>query len=556
MKCPPKVSVTLAEALTDDLPPATKMVKLTLEHKIAACIAAWYLLSLITLWTNRYVVAELKVDSNVLSLAQLGMSVVCGFGSEMYLVGWVVIRQGLRQLMREGLKDMIVLGAVRILTVLFGLTALKYIAVSFTQTIKSSAPFFTVILTYLLLGQRTGWRVNVSLLPIVTGLIFCSLSDSSFHPIGFIAAIMSNCVDCTQNVLTKRLLNRSYSVGQLQLYTSVIAVVMQLMFLFYNWFTSPGEAASNDTASGHSNLYLVTLLVIDGLGFYLQSAFAYVLMSLVSPVTHSVANCVKRALLITLSIYHFGDVVTPLNWSGMVLVIVGVYVFNTAARIEREASEMSKGPMLPTSFVQIAKSTISELAEVRVHSGKLRSKPHKDRHRDTTWTMAGAADYARELLRRQFLEMSRNPPEGVSVGLGDDDNIFRWEILLVGPPDTLYEGGFFKAELEFPPNFPNMPPKMTFKSEMWHPNVYANGVVCISILHPPGEDQLNSQETADERWRPILGVESILVSVISMLSDPNDDSPANIDAAVEWRNDKDAFKKHCRRIVRKSQEDI
>lgn len=66
--------------------------------------------------------------------------------------------------------------------------------------------------------------------------------------------------------------------------------------------------------------------------------------------------------------------------------------------------------------------------------------------------------------------MSRNPPEGVSVGLGDDENIFNWEIMLVGPPDTLYEGGFFKCVLEFPPNFPNMPPKMTFKSEMWHPN--------------------------------------------------------------------------------------
>lgn len=72
------------------------------------------------------------------------------------------------------------------------------------------------------------------------------------------------------------------------------------------------------------------------------------------------------------------------------------------------------------------------------------------------------------------LEMSRNPPEGVSVGLGDDENIFNWEIMLVGPPDTLYEGGFFKCVLDFPPNFPNMPPKMTFKSEMWHPN----GTLC------------------------------------------------------------------------------
>lgn len=62
--------------------------------------------------------------------------------------------------------------------------------------------------------------------------------------------------------------------------------------------------------------------------------------------------------------------------------------------------------------------------------------------------------------------------------------------------------------------------------------VYPDGKVCISILHAPGEDRFNEQESADERWRPILGVESIIISVISMLSDPNDESPANIDAAV------------------------
>ncbi len=64
------------------------------------------------------------------------------------------------------------------------------------------------------------------------------------------------------------------------------------------------------------------------------------------------------------------------------------------------------------------------------------------------------------------------------------------------------------------------------------PTVYEDGKVCISILHPPGEDRYNEQETAEERWRPIIGVEAIIISVISMLSDPNDTSPANIDAAV------------------------
>lgn len=127
---------------------------------------------------------------------------------------------------------------------------------------------------------------------------------------------------------------------------------------------------------------------------------------------------------------------------------------------------------------------------------------------------------------------------------------------IVGPPETLYEGGFFRARLEFPHDFPNQPPTMTFLSPMWHPNVYPYGRVCISILHPPGEDMFNQQESAIERWRPILGVEQIIISVISMLSDPNDDSPANIDAAVQWRNDRESFKRKVRQIVRRSQEEM
>mmetsp|Transcript_30164 Transcript_30164/g.63046 ORF Transcript_30164/g.63046 Transcript_30164/m.63046 type:complete len:177 (-) Transcript_30164:1190-1720(-) len=152
-------------------------------------------------------------------------------------------------------------------------------------------------------------------------------------------------------------------------------------------------------------------------------------------------------------------------------------------------------------------------------------------------------------------DLAKNPIDLVSVGLVDDANVYEWEILIMGPDGTLYEGGFFKARLTFPSDFPNMPPTMTFVSEMWHPNVYPDGRVCISILHPPGEDEFNQQESAEERWRPILGVEQILVSVISMLSDPNDESPANLDAAVMWRNDKTAFKKKVRQVVRKSQEE-
>mmetsp|Transcript_26181 Transcript_26181/g.57460 ORF Transcript_26181/g.57460 Transcript_26181/m.57460 type:complete len:168 (-) Transcript_26181:43-546(-) len=164
------------------------------------------------------------------------------------------------------------------------------------------------------------------------------------------------------------------------------------------------------------------------------------------------------------------------------------------------------------------------------------------------------SEYGTELLRRQLAELNKNPIDLVSVGLTDDSNVYDWEVMIMGPDGTIYEGGFFKARLTFPPDFPNLPPTMKFESEMWHPNVYEDGRVCISILHAPGEDALNAQESAEERWRPILGVEQILISVISMLSDPNDESPANIDAAVQWRNDRAGFKKKVRQCVRKSQE--
>ncbi|KAJ7584860.1 ubiquitin-conjugating enzyme [Mycena floridula] len=160
------------------------------------------------------------------------------------------------------------------------------------------------------------------------------------------------------------------------------------------------------------------------------------------------------------------------------------------------------------------------------------------------------------LLRRQLAELTKHPVEGFSAGLVDDDNMYEWEIMIIGPPDTLYEGGFFKARLSFPPEFPLQPPKMRFLTPMWHPNIYADGLVCVSILHAPGDDQYG-HEDAGERWMPVHTVESILVSVISLLSSdtPNLEGPANVDAAKQVRDDIAGYRKKVRRLVRQSAEE-
>jgi len=155
------------------------------------------------------------------------------------------------------------------------------------------------------------------------------------------------------------------------------------------------------------------------------------------------------------------------------------------------------------------------------------------------------------LLAKQLQELKKNPIEGFSAGLVDEGNLFKWEITIIGQPDTPYEGGFFACLMDFPRDFPNNPPTLRFTSEFFHPNVYEDGKVCISILHPPGEDTYG-YESAGERWLPIHSVSSVLISVISMINDPNCDSPANVEAAKLYREDRTAYDKRCRRVVRKS----
>jgi len=74
--------------------------------------------------------------------------------------------------------------------------------------------------------------------------------------------------------------------------------------------------------------------------------------------------------------------------------------------------------------------------------------------------------------------------------------------------------------------------------------------VCISILHAPGDDP-NHYEAASERWSPIQSVEKILISVMSMLAEPNDESPANVDAARMWRENRGAYEREVREGVRR-----
>jgi len=157
---------------------------------------------------------------------------------------------------------------------------------------------------------------------------------------------------------------------------------------------------------------------------------------------------------------------------------------------------------------------------------------------------------ALKLLQNQYKQLKDDPVEGF-LCVPYEDNFFHWSVYIEGPRDTIFEGGIFELEMDFPKDYPMMPPSLNFVSEFWHPNVYPDGKVCISILHPPGEDEM-SNELPGERWMPSQTVTTIILSVISMLGDPNFSSPANVDASVEWRKKFSEYKLKVRGLVDKA----
>jgi ubiquitin-conjugating enzyme E2 D/E len=107
-----------------------------------------------------------------------------------------------------------------------------------------------------------------------------------------------------------------------------------------------------------------------------------------------------------------------------------------------------------------------------------------------------------------------------------------WYATIMGPKATPYEGGTFNMKLTVPHDFPMSPPTATFLTKIYHPNINDAGNVCIDILK--------------DKWSPAFTMEKILLSISSMLDDPNPSDPLMVDIAAELMSNPEMFKKHAR----------
>uniref|UniRef100_A0A8I3WV42 E2 ubiquitin-conjugating enzyme n=1 Tax=Callithrix jacchus TaxID=9483 RepID=A0A8I3WV42_CALJA len=109
-------------------------------------------------------------------------------------------------------------------------------------------------------------------------------------------------------------------------------------------------------------------------------------------------------------------------------------------------------------------------------------------------------------IQKELAEITLDPPPNCSAG-PKGDNIYEWRSTILGPPGSVYEGGVFFLDITFSSDYPFKPPKVTFRTRIYHCNINSQGVICLDILK--------------DNWSPALTISKVLLSICSLLTDCN-----------------------------------
>merc|ERR1719419_1162257 len=135
---------------------------------------------------------------------------------------------------------------------------------------------------------------------------------------------------------------------------------------------------------------------------------------------------------------------------------------------------------------------------------------------------------AEKRLRRELERLQKDTVKGCAAQMRQS-NIMQWEAYIEGPSDSPFAGGIFHLYIDFPSNYPIKPPKVTFKTKIYHCNIAPNGSIFLDILKG--------------HWSPVLTIQKVLLSISSLLTDPNADDPLVGEVARVYKTNRGLFNK-------------
>eukprot|EP00048_Salpingoeca_helianthica_P003030 m.63094 g.63094 ORF g.63094 m.63094 type:complete len:319 (+) comp12449_c0_seq1:17-973(+) len=207
------------------------------------------------------------------------------------------------------------------------------VPLSYVHTVKALTPLFTVLLSRFVLDQHFHPTIYLSLVPVILGVAIASMTELSFDAIGLASALIATCTFSVQNIFSKKVMKAKMHALTLLLIVSRAAIVLLIpIWLFVEgphvvW----GDGWDKMDASPKLIFYELLGNAICNL---LQSVAAFMFLSMVTPVTYSVANVTKRIVVIVSSMLFFRNPVTLWNVFGMTLASLGIVMYNFAKRRE------------------------------------------------------------------------------------------------------------------------------------------------------------------------------------------------------------------------------
>ena len=129
-------------------------------------------------------------------------------------------------------------------------------------------------------------------------------------------------------------------------------------------------------------------------------------------------------------------------------------------------------------------------------------------------------------INKEILDLKSDPPSNCIAGPTGSD-LYQWEAVIMGPEDTPYTGGVFKLRIQFPVDYPFKPPHIQFTTKIYHPNINTTGMICLDILKT--------------QWSPALTISKVLLSICSLLTDPNPKDPLMPDIATQYMNHRSEY---------------
>eukprot|EP00049_Salpingoeca_infusionum_P023040 m.10070 g.10070 ORF g.10070 m.10070 type:complete len:158 (+) comp5524_c0_seq1:128-601(+) len=135
-------------------------------------------------------------------------------------------------------------------------------------------------------------------------------------------------------------------------------------------------------------------------------------------------------------------------------------------------------------------------------------------------------------IQKELAEITIDPPRDCSASPKDDDNIYEWVSSIMGPQNSVYQGGVFFLDIVFPHDYPFKPPKVTFKTRIYHCNIASNGSICLDILK--------------DQWSPALTISKVLLSICVLLADCNPKDPLVPAIATQYETQRELHDKTAR----------